>query len=326
MRRRQVTLAFGAAAVWPFTARAQQAALPVVGFLCSSSSSNYAVPHAAFLKGLADAGYVDGRNVVIEYRWAENRHDRLPALAADLVQRRVAVIAALTTAAAQAAKAATWTIPIVFETGEDPVALGLVQSLNRPGGNATGSLQLYAEVELKGLELFRELLPTAKTVALLVNPDTPALMNSHVRTTLPAGQKLGLQIEVLEARSDTEFGGVFGRVKELHANGLLIGADSLFTGHSQKLGSLAAQYSVPAIYKGREFVSAGGLAAYGSDIRDAYYKAGVYTGRVLKGVQPAELPVEQSTKVELYLNLRTARALGITIPPFLVGRADEVIE
>jgi putative ABC transport system substrate-binding protein len=310
MRRRSfITLLGGAAAAWPLVARAQQPAMPVVGFVNPTS--------------LGETGYVEGRNVAIEYRWAEDRNDRLPAMVADLVRRQVSVIAATSTPAAVAAKAATTTIPIVFEIGSDPIQLGLVASLSRPGGNITGATQLVQEVTPKMLELLHELLPTAHVMALLVNPTSPALAQTYTSKVLAAAHALGLELHVLNASSERDFDGVFARLIELRAGGLVIGAEALFTSHSEQLAALASHYGVPTIYKGREFAAAGGLMSYGSDITDSYR---LYTGRVLKGAKPADLPVQQATKIELYINLKTAKALGITVPLPVSGRADEVIE
>jgi putative ABC transport system substrate-binding protein len=326
MRRREFITLLGAAAAWPLAARAQQAAVPVLGFVNATSAQSWATPLSAFLKGLTETGYVEGRNVAIEYRWAENRNDRLPAMVADLVRRQVSVIAATGTHAALAAKAATTTIPIVFEIGSDPIQLGLVASLSRPGGNITGATQLVQEVTPKMLELLHELLPTAHVMALLVNPTVPALAQTNTSKVLAAAHALGLELHVLNASSERDFDGVFARLIELRAGGLVIGAEALFTSHSDQLAALASHYGVPTIYKGREFAAAGGLMSYGSDITDAYRLAGIYTGRVLKGAKPADLPVQQATKIELYINLKTAKALGITVPLPVSGRADEVIE
>jgi len=264
--------------------------------------------------------------VVIEYLWAEGRNDRLPAMVADLIHSKVAVIAATSTPAALAAKAATATIPIVFETGADPVQLGLVASLNRPGGHATGVTQLTQEVAPKLLELLHELLPAARVMALLVNPTDPTLAETTVREMLAPAHTLGLEFHVLNASSERDFDGVFAKLIELRAGALVIGGEALFTSHSEQLAVLAVRHGVPAVYKGREFAAAGGLMSYGSDIADAYRLAGNYTGRILKGDKPADLPVQEATKVELYINLKTAKALGITFPLTLLGRADEVIE
>jgi putative ABC transport system substrate-binding protein len=326
MRRREFILALGGAGAWPLAARAQQPAMPVIGFANPASAQTFARPRSAFLKGLGETGYVEGRNVAIEYRWAEGRTGRLPEMVADLVRRQVSVIAATSTPAALAAKAATTTIPIVFEIGSDPIELGLVASLRRPGGNITGVTQLVNEVAPKMLELLHELLPTAHVMALLVNPADPALAQTNTSKVLAAAHTLGLELHVLNASSERDFDSVFAKVIELRAAGLVIGAEALFTSHSEQLAALAAHHRVPTIYKGREFAAAGGLMSYGSDIADSYRLAGVYTGRVLKGEKPADLPVQQATKIELFINLKTAKALGITVPLPVSGRADEVIE
>jgi putative ABC transport system substrate-binding protein len=326
MKRREFIAGVGSAAAWPLVARAEQTVMPVIGFVNIGSSGGYSRTLSAFLKGLGETGYIEDRNVAIEYRWAEGHVDRLPAMAADLVHRRVAVIAATSTPAALAAKAATTTIPIVFETGADPIQLGLVASLNRPGGNVTGVTQLVQELTPRLLELLHELLPAARVLALLVNPATPELAETNKRYVLAAAHTLGLDVHVLNASNERDFDGVFAKLTELNAGGLMVGADALFTRHSEELAALAARHGVPAVYKGREFAAAGGLMSYGSDIMDSYHLAGNYTGRVLKGERPADLPVQQATKVELFLNLKAAKALGLTVPLPLLARADEVIE
>jgi putative tryptophan/tyrosine transport system substrate-binding protein len=328
MKRREfITLLGGAAAAWPLAARAQQPTVPVVGFLNISSPGTYARMVTAFRQGLNEAGYIEGRNVTIEYRWAENQPDRLPAMMADLVQRKVAVIAATSTPAALAAKAATTTIPIVFETGADPVQLGLVASLNRPGGNVTGVTSLTQEVVPKLLELLRELLPTARVIALLVNPADPAIAEANTSQALAAAHTLGLEVHVLNASSERDFEGVFAKLVELRAGGLVVGPEAVFRSHSEELAALAAHHGVPTVFRGREFTAAGGLMSYGSDLMDSCRLAGIYAGRILKGDKPADLPVQQqTTKVELFINLKTAKALGITVPLPLSGRADEIFE
>jgi putative tryptophan/tyrosine transport system substrate-binding protein len=327
MKRREfITLLGGAAAARPLAARAQQPVMPVIGLLNVASANGYLPMTAAFRQGLQESGYVDGQNVSIEYRWAEGRSDQLPAMAADLVRRKVTVIAATTTPAALAARAATTTTPIVFEMASDPVRLGLVASLSRPGGNVTGVTQLNVEVAPKRLELLHELLPTASVMAHLINPTDPAVAETESNDVLSAAHTLGLELHVLNASTESDFDGVFANVIQLRAGGLVIGSDAFFTSGQEQLGALALRYRVPTVYENRGFVAAGGLASYGGSIADAYRLAGVYTGRVLKGEKPSELPVQQATKVEMFLNLKSARALGVTVPLPLLGRADEVIE
>jgi putative tryptophan/tyrosine transport system substrate-binding protein len=328
MRRREfISLIGGVAATWPLAARAQQPVLPVVGFLNVTSAQVYTLQLAAFLKGLSEAGYVDGQNVTIEYKWADGQNDQLPAMAADLVHRRVAVIAATTTPAAIAAKASTTTIPIVFETGADPVRLGLVTNLNRPGGNITGITQLTQVVTPKRLQLLHELLPTATSIALLVNPAEPTSAETQSTEVQSVARNLGLELHVLNASSETDFDGVFAKLAQLRAGGLVISGGPFFTSRSEQLGALSLRHAVPAVYANRAFAVAGGLLSYGSDITDAYRLAGNYTGRVLKGDKPGDLPIQQATtKVEMYINLKTAKTLGVNIPNTLIGRADEVIE
>jgi putative ABC transport system substrate-binding protein len=325
MRRREfITLLGGAAAVWPLAAHAQQ--LPVVGFLNVESPEGYRPMAAAFRRGLQESGYVEGQNVAIEYRWADGHSERLPALAADRVQKHVTVIAATSTPAAIAAKAATTTVPIVFETASDPVRLGLVASLSRPGGNVTGVTQTNVEVAPKRLEVMHELLPNASVLGLLINPANPSLAEPQLKDFQAAAHILGVELHVLNVRTDGELENAFADLSKLHVGGLVISTDPLFTSRPQQLASLTARYAMPAISKGREFAAAGGLLSYGADNLDTYRLAGVYTGRVLKGERPAELPVQEATKVELYINLKTAKALGITVPLPMSGRADEVFE
>ena len=326
-RRHFIALLGGAAATWPFAARAQRPSLPVIGFLGSASPDEYTIRLRAFRQGLKDAGYVEGENVVIEYRWAEAHTDRLPALAAQLVNRQAAVIvAAGGTASALAAKAATASVPIVFGIAADPVAIGLVASLNRPGGNVTGVTSLNVEVGPKRLELVRELLPSATIMAVLVNPATPALAEPFTRALQAAAGALGLQLHVLHASKEDEFDTVFATLAQLRAGALIIAPDNFFTAQSKQLAALSLRHAVPAIYQFDEFAAAGGLMSYGSSETEYYRLVGIYAGKILKGEKPGDLPVQQSTKVELIINLRTAKALGLAVPMSLLGRADEVIE
>ena len=327
MRRREfIKVIAASAAAWPIAARAQQAPIPVVGFINAASAQNYTRQLAAFLKGLGESGYVDGRNVAVEYRWAEGQNDRLPAMAADLVHRQVAVIAATSTPAALAAKAATTTIPIIFELGSDPVELGLVASLSRPGGNVTGVIQWNIEVAPKRLELLHELLPTARVMALLIDPTDPTNAKTTVSEVSAAAKTFGLQLHVLNASNENDFTGVFAKLIQLGAGGLVVGGGAFFVSHEKLLAALTVRHAVPAASEHREFAAAGGLLSYGSDITDAYRLTGIYTGRILRGDKPAELPVQRATKVELYINLKTAKALGLSVPPALQARADEMIE
>jgi putative tryptophan/tyrosine transport system substrate-binding protein len=327
MRRREfIKVIAASAAAWPIAARAQQAPIPVVGFINAASAQNYTRQLAAFLKGLGESGYVDGRNVAVEYRWAEGQNDRLPAMAADLVHRQVAVIAATSTPAALAAKAATTTIPIIFELGSDPVELGLVASLSRPGGNVTGVIQWNIEVAPKRLELLHELLPTARVMALLIDPTDPTNAKTTVSEVSAAAKTFGLQLHVLNASNENDFTGVFAKLIQLGAGGLVVGGGAFFVSHEKQLAALTVRHAVPAASEHREFAAAGGLLSYGSDITDAYRLTGIYTGRILRGDKPAELPVQRATKVELYINLKTAKALGLSVPPALQARADEMIE
>ena len=326
MKRRDFITLFGGAAAWPLAASAQQT-VPVIGILAVAAPEANAIRLRAFREGLRTAGYIEGQNVKIEYRWAEAHTGRLPELAAGLVLDRVAVlVAAGGIASAVAAKAATREIPIVFGTGADPVEVGLVASLNRPGGNVTGVTSLNQEVAPKRLELMHELLPSVTSMALLVNPAVPAIAEPVSRSSQAAAQALGLQLHIVHASSDRDFDATFERLIELHVGALVIGPDNLFTIHKEQLAKLTVRHAMPAIYQYREFAAAGGLMSYGTSETEYYRLVGTYAGRILKGDKPADLPVQQSTKVELFLNLRIAKALGITVPLPLSGRADELIE
>jgi len=328
MKRRDfITLLGGAAAAWPLAARAQQPAMPVIGVLSAEWPDPFTDRLRVFRDGLRETGYVEGRNLAIEYRWAEGQNDRLPALAAELIRRQVSVIVtAGSTPAALAARNATTTIPIVFYLGADPVQAGLVTSLSRPGGNLTGVVTLNVEVAPKRLELLHELVPTATVIAALVNPTNPVLAETLTRDLEAAAHTLGIKLHVLHASSDQDFGAVFASLVQLRAGGLVIGADPLFNSRGEQLAALTVRHAVPAIYQFREFVSAGGLLSYGTTVVDTYRPLGVYTGRILKGEKPAELAVQQATKLELIINMKTAKTLGIPVPLPLIGHADEVIE
>jgi ABC-type uncharacterized transport system substrate-binding protein len=327
MRRREfITLLGGAAAAWPLTARAQQPHMPAVGVLGATSASGFAAQLAAFRRGLSEAGVVEGRDAAIEYRWADDQYERLPELAADLVRRQVAVIATIGgNAASVAARAATKTIPIVFHGSVDPVEAGFVASLNRPGGNMTGVVSLNVDTGQKRLELLHELVPTANTIALLLNP-TNAVAETQSNDLLAAARTLGLDLHVLHASREGEFEPAFARLMQLRAGGLVIGTDGFLVSRSERLAALTLRHALPAIFQYRAFAEAGGLMSYGGSVTDSYRLSGVYTGRILKGQKPADLPVQQATKVELIINLKTAKALGLEVPPTLLGRADEVIE
>jgi putative ABC transport system substrate-binding protein len=327
MKRREFITLLGGAAALPMAARAQQPAMPVIGFLGSASPHPWVGRLRAFRQGLSETGYVEGKNVAIEYRWAEGQNDRLPAMAADLVRGQVTVIAAPgSTPAALAARAATTTTPIVFEIVSDPVELGLIASLARPGGNVTGVTSLNAEVGPKRLELLHEIVPTATIVALLVNPTNPTLAESTTKALQAAARILGVQLHVLHASTDQDLDTVFATAGQLRVGALMIGADPFFTSRLEQLAALGLRHALPTAYQFREFAAAGGLVSYGTSLTDTFRLAGIYTGRILNGEKPADLPVQQSTKVELILNLKTARALGVTVPLPLLGRADEVIE
>jgi len=309
----------------PLAARAQKPAIPIIGFLNSRAAGDD--PHllTAFRQGLKEVGYVEGQNVAIEYRFADGQDNRLPALAADLIRRHVAVIAA-NGLAAQAAKAATATVPIVFTAGFDPVEVGLVVSMSRPGGNITGVSVLDVELGPKRLELLHALVPAATIIAVLVNPTDPARAETITRNMEAEGRNLGLQLQILHASTDRDFDAVFARLVQLRTAGLVIGGDPFFNSRAERLGALTLRHAVPAIYQFREFATAGGLASYGANLTDSYRLTGVYTGRILRGEKPGDLPIQRATKVELVINQKTAKALGLTLPQSLLLRADEVIQ
>jgi ABC-type uncharacterized transport system substrate-binding protein len=324
-RREFVTLLGGAAVAWPLAARAQQPAMPVVGFITSRSAEGSAQYAAAFRKGLAAIGYVEGQNVTVEYHWLEDRYDRLPSLMTDLVRRRVAVVATLNATATLAAKAATSTVPIVFAVGEDPVKIGLVVSLARPGGNATGINFFSGEIVAKRLGLLRELVPKAVRIAVLVNPASPTA-EAPLRDLPEAARTMGVQIMTLKASSSQEIEAAFATLARDRADALFVGSDGFFVSRRVQFATLATRYGIPAAYGTREYPEVGGLMSYGTDIADRFRQVGVMSGQILKGAKPAELPVMQSTKFEFVINLQTARALGLEVPPTLLARADEVIE
>jgi putative tryptophan/tyrosine transport system substrate-binding protein len=325
-RREFTTMIGGASVVWPLAVRAQQPAMPVIGYLANATPSGFAHFVAAFRRGLGELGYVEGRTVAIEYRWAEGQHDKLPGFVADLIARRAAVIMATGgSAPALAAKAATTTIPIVFTGGADPVKAGLVSSLSRPGGNATGVVNIEVELTAKRLELLRELVPTAALIAVLLNPTNPDV-ETQVAEVKRAAQTLGQQISLFTARSDSEFDAAFTAVVERRAGALFVSGDPLFTSRRARLVALAAQHAIPASYSFRDFPLAGGLMSYGADLLDVHRQAGVYAGRILKGENPADLPILQPTRFNFVINQRTAKVLGLNVSDKLLVAADEVIE
>jgi putative ABC transport system substrate-binding protein len=325
MRRRDFIAGLGSAAAWPLAARAQQATVPVIGVLLTQSADDYRNFTVPFLQGLKETGYVVGQNAAVEYRYAENQFDRLPALAADLVGRRVAVIVANGIVAARPAKAATTTIPIVFFAGGDPVALGLVASLNRPSANVTGMALLQAELAPKQLQLLRELIPNAARFGVLADPANP-VTQSTIADLQAAARTLGLQLVVANARTDGDLETAFATFSQQRIGAILVGTGTLFARRTEQLAALAARHALPAIYPYREYALAGGLMSYGSSFGYAYNQVGVYTGRILKGEKPADLPVQQVVKIELVLNLKTAKTIGLTIPETLLATADEVIQ
>jgi putative tryptophan/tyrosine transport system substrate-binding protein len=324
-RRDFIALLGGGAAAWPLAARAQQPAMPVIGYLGAGSSATSASTATIFRQILAAAGYVEGRNVAIEYRFAEGKYDRLPALAAELVRRQVAVIVAVPTPAALAAKAATTTIPIVFIAAEDPVKVGLVANLARPGGNVTGGSVLFAELGPKQLGLLREIVPTAVRIGLLVNPSNVNAADVTKDLTA-AGAAMGVQIELVQASNILEIDAAFASLVRKRADALVVGTDSFFFNRRLQLATLATRHAIPAVYNAREYAEAGGLMSYGTSLVEAFRQVGIYTGRILQGAKPADLPVVQSSKFEFVINLSTARAVGIDVSPTLLARADEVIE
>jgi putative tryptophan/tyrosine transport system substrate-binding protein len=327
MRRREfIGLIGSVAATWPLAARAQKTTTPLIGWLASGTSNGYAAFAAAFRQGLSETGYVEGQNVAIEYRWAEGQYEQLPALAADLVRRQVAVIAAAGTSSAIAAKAATATIPVVFSTAFNPVEVGLVASLHHPGGNVTGVSNFAAVLVAKQFELLHELIPNSSVFGVLLNPTDPDISPYVTRDVQTAARTLKREIHILNASTEGQIDAAYSTFAQLRAGAVIIGADTFFVSRRDQLIALAARHAIPTVYFLREFVTAGGLMSYGSNQADFYRLFGVYVGRILKGEKPSDLPVQQPTKVELFINLKTAKALGLTFPITLLGRADEVIE
>jgi putative ABC transport system substrate-binding protein len=326
MNRRDMIMLLGGAAAWPLAARAQQAGMPVIGLLGSESPDLSAERLRAFLQGLSETGYVEGRNVAIEYRWAEGKNNRLPALAAELVRRPVTVMVTFaSTAAAAAGKAATTAIPIIFALAADPVAAGLVASLNRPGGNLTGVTSLNGELYPKRLEMLHELVPSAAVIAFLVNPTNPTA-EADTGDEEAAARILGVRLEVLQASTEGDFDAAFASLAKMGVRALVISSDALFNLRSEQLAALTFRHAIPTIFQTRAFAAAGGLMSYGVSVADIFRQQGIYTGRILKGEKPADLPIQQATKVELVINLKTAKAFGLTVPSPLLTRADEVIE
>jgi ABC-type uncharacterized transport system substrate-binding protein len=326
MKRRDFITLLGSAAAWPLVARAQQPAVPVIGYMDTASASTTAHLVEAFRRGLSAAGYDEGRNVAIQYRWADGNYDKLPALAAELVGLQVAAIATINTPTILAAKATTQTIPIIFGVGVDPIKFGLVASLNRPGGNLTGVTQLNIEMEAKRVQLLHELVPAATSIALLINPSSPAYSGAETETAQGAARSLGVRLLVLNASTESAIENAFVTLVEERAGSLLVSGDSFLVSKRDQIVALAARHVVPTLYHRREFTAIGGLMSYGPSLSDVYFQVGDYTGRILKGAKPADLPVQQSTKFEMVINAKTAKALDLTIPPAILAQANEVIE